>query len=89
MTPEESSLPENAVESPTWVGRFEHVRAVEIARTDNPSGGHFNNVGRRAWWYGRSVDDTLREYGFRPRVRRQREPVYFPQAANMAPPPTT
>lgn len=36
----------------------------------------------------RSVDDTLRQYGFRPRVRGQREPLYFPQAANIASPPT-
>lgn len=46
--PEERSLPENAVESPSWAGRFEHERAVEIARMDNPSGGRFNNVGHRA-----------------------------------------
>jgi hypothetical protein len=48
MTPEERNLRENALESPSWAGLFEHERAVEVARTDNLSGGRFNNVGRRA-----------------------------------------
>jgi hypothetical protein len=71
MTPEERNLPENALESPAWARRFEHERAVKLARTDNLSGGRFNNVNRRARWYVRFVDDTLRQYGFRPRVRGQ------------------
>jgi hypothetical protein len=48
MTPEERNLPENALESMSWALRFEHERAVELARTDNLSGGRFNNVGRHA-----------------------------------------
>ncbi|KAK1663246.1 hypothetical protein QYE76_051405 [Lolium multiflorum] len=88
MTPEERNLPENALESPSWAWRFEHECSVKLARTDNLSGGRFNNVGRRSWWYGRSVDDTLRQYGFRPRVHGQRELLYFPQEATMAPAPT-
>ncbi|KAK1677688.1 hypothetical protein QYE76_038536 [Lolium multiflorum] len=90
MMPEERSLPDNALDNPSWALRFKDERAVELARTANRSSGRFNTVDRRVWWYGRDADNTLRQYDFFHRVcgDRQRDPVYFPQTVCMASAPT-
>jgi hypothetical protein len=68
MTLAERNLPDNAVDSPAWQRRFEDERTVELVWAANRSRGRFNIVSRRALWYGRDVDTTLRQYGFRQRV---------------------
>jgi hypothetical protein len=49
--------------------------------------GRSNNTGRRAWWYDRNVDSTLREYGYCQRIcgDLMRIPLHFPQAACIEP----
>jgi hypothetical protein len=66
---------------------FEVERAIEVVRAASRASGRFNNLDRRAWWHDRGVDATLQQYGNRQRTYGDppRFPLYFPQAACMAP----
>jgi hypothetical protein len=59
MTPADKNLTANTLNSPAWPWRFEEECAIELARAVGSANDRFNNVGRRAWWHGRDVDDTL------------------------------
>jgi hypothetical protein len=87
MMPAKRKLPANTLGSPNWPQRFEDERVVKVARAAGRSRGRFNTVGRRAWWDGREVNATLRQYDFLQIVRGDppHVPLYFPQPKCMAP----
>jgi hypothetical protein len=64
MLSADRSQPTNVKNSPAWPGRFQGERDIELTRSAGRDAGHFNRVGRRAWWQGRDVDARLVEYGY-------------------------
>jgi hypothetical protein len=45
---------------------FQRKREADIAHFVRPGSKRFNQIGRRSWWHGHNVDQTLVEHSYCP-----------------------